>query len=226
MQSMSQRFLSLLMAVATMFLILTVSIGLPIYIRPFYYAHIEALDLPQRSGFTAEEIREAYDQVLDYLTIPGKEFGTGVIPHSPSGEAHFEDCRGLFFLNGGVLLASAMTLGVIGFLRKRKPALTLSIAGRSPAFFGALAALVVPLTVGVLAAADFDRAFTVFHTIFFPGKDNWVFNWNTDQIIRVLPQKFFMHCAMFIGGGVLSLSCGVMACEGWKNRKEKQWNKT
>lgn len=181
---------AILAAVCVFCLILTVSIGLPIYIRPFYYAHIEAMDLPQRSGFTAEEIRIAYDQVLDYLTIPGKPFATGVIPHSDSGEAHFEDCRGLFFLNGGVLLGSAVTLGALLLLQKRKVLQPLTLAGRSPAFWGAVAALVIPVVVGSLAAKDFDRAFVVFHTIFFPGKENWVFDWNADQIIRVLPQDF------------------------------------
>lgn len=220
-----QTILGLLTACAVFALILTVSIGLPIYIRPFYYAHIEAMNLPEESGFTAQQIREAYDEVLDYLTIPGRSFGTGVIPHSDSGEDHFADCRNLFFLNGGVLLGSAAVLVTVFVLCRVGKVEPLRLAGRSPSFWGALAAIVIPVVVGSLAAMDFDRAFVVFHTIFFPGKDNWIFDYNTDQIIRVLPQDFFMHCAMLIGAGVVVLSGSVLVWELVRHRKEKQWSK-
>ena len=52
--------------------------------------------------------------------------------------------------------------------------------------------------IGGLAALDFDAAFTIFHRIFFPGKDNWLFNPFTDPIITLLPQDFFLHCALLI----------------------------
>ena len=90
---MKKSLLSLLCALCVFFFLLTAAIGLPIYIRPFYYAHIEAFDLARVSGYSEAEIREAYDEVLDYLTLPGKEFSTGVLPHSAEGKAHFEDCK-------------------------------------------------------------------------------------------------------------------------------------
>ena len=110
-----QTWLSLLFAVALFCFIVTVSIGLPIYFRPFYYAHITPMHLPELSGFTKAEIKAAYNEVLDYLTLPGKPFGTGVMAHSAEGAAHFADCKVLFDLNAGVLLGS---LGVIlaGFI--------------------------------------------------------------------------------------------------------------
>lgn len=209
----TQRLLALVTAAATFLLILTASIALPIYIRPFYYAHIEPLELQQRSGFTREEIIEAYDQVLDYLTIPGREFATGAMAHSERGKAHFADCRGLFFLNGGLLLGSAGVLGILALVRKRAGVRRFRLGGRSGAFWGAAAAVILPLVIGALAALDFDRAFVIFHSIFFPGKDNWIFDSRTDQIIRVLPQDFFLHCAMLIGGGVLVFSCTVLLRE-------------
>ena len=70
---MKTKLLSVLCAVCVVFFLLTAAIGLPIYIRPFYYAHIEAFDLARVSGYSEEEIREAYDEVLDYLTLPGKK---------------------------------------------------------------------------------------------------------------------------------------------------------
>ena len=222
MRTLVQKLPAPVSAAAVFLLILTASIGLPIYIRPFYYAHIGAMDLPERSGYSADEIRQAYDEVLDYLTIPGREFGTGVIPHSNSGRDHFVDCRKLFFLNGGGLLGSAAVLFMLWILRKRGMIEPLRIGRRSAAFWGAASAVVLPVVVGALAATDFDRAFTVFHTVFFPGKDNWRFNSHTDPIIKVLPQDFFMHCAILIGVGVLVFSVSVLLAELLRGRKECQ----
>lgn len=215
------RTLSVIFALALFFFILTASIALPIYIRPFYYAHIDAMDLSESSGFTREEIIAGYNQVLDYLTLPGKEFGTGVMAYSESGAAHFADCKVLFDLNAGVLLySSACLLALLLLRRKLGP---YRLGRRSAAFYGALSAIVIPVIVGFLAALDFDRAFVIFHTIFFPGKDNWLFDYRTDEIIRVLPQEFFMHCAMLIGAGVLVMAGGVLIWEmvhtGRKNRQ-------
>ena len=204
---------ALLLAVAVFCGILTVSIGLPIYIRPFYYAHIEALDLPGVSGFTADQIREASDAVLDYLTLPGRTFSTGVMACSDSAADHFVDCRVLFDLNAGVLLTSLAVILILLVLWRTGRVKSLSLGRYSGAFWGALMAVGLPLVIGALAALDFNRAFVIFHSIFFPGKDNWLFDWYADQIIRVLPQQFFMNCAIFIGVGVLTLSLAVLATE-------------
>ena len=207
--------LAALLAVAVFFCILTVSIALPIYIRPFYYAHIEALDLPGVSGFTADQIRSAYDAVLDYLTLPGKEFGTGVMACSEAAADHFRDCKVLFDLNAWILLGSAAVVAVLTVLSRFGGLGPLKLGGRSSAFWGALAAVGLPLVIGSLAALDFNRAFVIFHSIFFPGKDNWIFSWYADQIIRVLPQQFFMNCAILIGAGILVMSLGILAAELW-----------
>ena len=210
---MLKRAIFVIFAVALVFLVLTVSIGLPIYLRPFYYAHIDALKLDVYSGFTKDQIRTAYDQVLDYLTLPGKPFGTGEIAHSQEGAAHFADCKVLFDLNAWVLVGSALV--VLGILLVRKRCKLPSL--RPAAFWAGVSALTLPIVVGTLAAMDFDRAFVIFHQIFFPGKDNWIFNYYTDPIIQILPQTFFMNCAILIGVGLLLLS----GCLLWLGRHRK-----
>ena len=212
-----KRVLSVLCMVSLCLFLLTVSIGLPIYIRPFYYAHIGPYALVERSGYTETEIRQAYDEVLDYLTLPGKDFGTGVIPHSEEGKDHFVDCKGLFDLNAAILLGSGAVLAVLFALRKKWGPYRL---GRhSAAFWAAVLSLTAPIMIGALAALDFDRAFTVFHTIFFPGKTNWIFDWYADPIIRVLPQEFFRNCAILIGLGLVWMAGGILL---WDARKRKK----
>ena len=206
----SSRLLSGLFALCLVLLILTMSIGLPIYLRPFYYAHIEAMDLPGYSGYTAAEIRAGYDAILDYLTLPGREFSAGVFPYSPEGAAHFADCKVLFDLNRNVLLLSGAGVLVLLLLRKLGKTGPYRLGKHSASLFASLLALILPIAIGALAALDFDRAFVIFHRLFFPGKSNWIFDWRTDPIILVLPQDFFMHCAMLIGGGLLCFSLGLL----------------
>ena len=211
-----KRLLSILCALCVFFFLLTAAIGLPIYIRPFNYAHIEAFDLPARSGYTAEEIRAAYDEDLDYLTLPGKEFSTGVLPHSAEGKAHFEDCKVLFDLNASILAGSGLVLAVLFFMRKKWG--PYRIGKHSAPFWAAVLSVTAPIMIGCLAALDFDRAFVIFHSIFFPGKTNWGFDWYEDPIIRVLPQEFFMDCAILIGVGLITMAVGILV---WESRKKK-----
>lgn len=212
-----KRVLSVLCAAGLCLFMLTASIGLPIYIRPFYYAHIGAYGLEERSGYSEAQIREAYDEVLDYLTLPGKEFGTGVIPHSEEGKAHFVDCKGLFTLNAVVLLGSGAVLTVLFAMRRKWGPYRLG--KHSSAFWAAVLSVTLPVIIGFLAALDFDRAFVVFHSLFFPGKTNWVFDWYADAIIRVLPQEFFRNCAIVIGLALVWMAGGILVWEGRRNKK-------
>ena len=216
----SNRLLSLVFALALIFFLITAAIALPIYCRGFYYAHIEPMGLPEYTGFSREQIREAYDQVLDYLTA-GKPFGTGVFPHSPEGAAHFADCKVLFDLNRNVLLLSGAVVLSLLLLRKTGKTGPYRLGGKSAAFWAAVFAVILPLVLGGLAALDFDRAFIVFHSLFFPGKTNWLFDWRTDGIILALPQAFFMHCALLIGGGLLVFSLGILIFAQIREKKAK-----
>ena len=211
-----KRLLSVVCLICVFLFLLTVSIGLPIYIRPFYYAHIGAYDLEGLSGYTEEQIQEAYDEVLDYLTLPGKEFGTGVLPHSDEGKAHFEDCKVLFDLNAAILLGSGCVLTVLFVMRKKWGGYRLG--KHSAVFWATVLSLTAPILIGGLAAINFDRAFVIFHSIFFPGKTNWVFDWYRDPIIRVLPQDFFRNCAILIGVGLVTMAGGILI---WECRKKK-----
>ena len=202
------KLLSVLLAVAIALTLLTGAIAAPILCRPFYYAHIGPLELEERTGLTREEIRTAYDKMLDYC-LGGEEFSTGVLKWSQSGKDHFTDVRVLFLLDLRVFaagIAAIVLLLVAGRLRRRSPA---RLLGRGPCFWAGAGLGGAFLIVGGLAALDFDRAFTVFHTIFFPGKTNWLFDPDTDQIINILPETLFMDCAILILA-VLVIGCAAL----------------
>ena len=184
-------------AVLTGLVVLTASIAAPILCRPFYYAHIGPLELEARTGLTEDEIKAAFDEMLDYC-LGADEFSTGVLKWSEDGRAHFTDVRGLFLLDLRVLGASLGLLAAALLYARfagRRPARPL---GRGPGFWAGAGLGGAFLLVGGLAALDFDRAFVLFHALFFPGKDNWLFDPDADQIINILPQEFFRNCAILI----------------------------
>ena len=204
----TSKLLCALIAILTALALLTAAIAAPILCRPFYYAHIGPLGLEARTGLTREEIKTAFNEMLDYC-LGAEEFSTGVLRWSESGKAHFTDVRGLFLLDLRVLAVSAAALAVTllaAWKTGRTPARPL---GRGPAFWAGAGLAAVFLIVGTLAALDFDRAFVLFHALFFPGKDNWLFDPRTDRIITILPQEFFRNCAILILA-LLVLGCAAL----------------
>ena len=167
-----RKLLSVFTAFAMALTILTGSIALPLLIRPFYRAQIEPLGIPARSGLTAEQIGAAFDDVMDYCLGKRPDFAAGVLSFSPEGASHFADVRRLFLLDLRVLAVCMAVLLVLYALRRKKGLTLCPLAGHSPGFWAGCGLGGALAIAGVLAALDFDRAFTVFHSIFFPGKDN------------------------------------------------------
>ncbi len=197
-----------LLAVLTALALLTASIAAPILCRPFYYAHIGPMGLEERTGLTQDEIKTAFNEMLDYC-LGGAEFSTGVLKWSEDGKAHFTDVRVLFLLDLRVLGVSLGLLAAVLLYARftgRTPARPL---GRGPGFWAGAGLGAAFLLVGALAALDFDRAFVLFHALFFPGKDNWLFDPAEDQIINILPQEYFRDCALLILA-LLVLGCAVL----------------
>ena len=193
----SSKLLTLLLAAAAALVVLTGSIAVPILCRPFYYAHIGPLRLCEQTGLTQAQIRDAYDQMLDYC-LGAEEFSTGVLRYSQSGKDHFTDVRGLFLLDLWVLWGAAVALAVLLIAARLTRRRSARLLGRGPCFGAGAGLGAVFLAVGGLAALDFDRAFVVFHALFFPGKDNWLFDPAADQIITILPQACFRNCAILV----------------------------
>ena len=200
------KVLTSLFCVFTIFLIITFSIALPIYVRPFYYAHIDAYNLEEVTGMNKEQIKEGYNEVLDYLTLPNKEFGAGDFKFSQEGKSHFEDCKFLFDLNASVLIVSFLGVVILYILHKKKVFTLSRPFGRHVSFTGGSITLFLFALIGGICAIDFDTAFVVFHKIFFYGKDNWVFDYQTDQIISALPQEFFLNCGILIVSSIITIS--------------------
>lgn len=198
--------------------VLTGSIAWVLLLRPFYYVQIGPLGVCQASGLTAAQARAAYSDVMDYCLGLRPDFAAGVLPFSAEGASHFADVRVLFILDLAVLAVTLLfLLGLWIACRRRHTALP-RLAGRTPGFWAACGLCGIILIVAALAVTDFSRAFTIFHSVFFPGKENWLFNPATDPVILLLPEEFFRNCAIAIAASLLLL-CLVLALTGRKQKK-------
>ncbi len=203
---MKAKLLSILKSLATALFVLSGSIAAPLLVRPFYYLHIGPLELEAASGLSAAQIREAYCQMMDYCLGLRSSFAVGVLPFSQEGASHFADVRTLFMLDIGVLLGSAAVLLFLAIQCRYQAVELHRFRDHGPAFWGCVGLGAVFAVIGGFAALDFDRAFTLFHAVFFPGKDNWLFDPRLDPVIEILPQAFFRNCGILILM-VLLLTC-------------------
>ena len=207
---MKNKLLTTLFGIAVFFFIISFSIALPIYLRFFYYLQIDALSLPKISGYTYEQIKFAYDEVLNYLTLPNMPFGTGVFDYTTSGAEHFADCKVLFDINLIALVLSTITIITILVLSKLKKVSLYKPFNMSVAFISAVSIFALILVVGIFVAVDFSSAFTIFHHIFFPNKDNWMFDPSQMEIILALPEQFFLNCAILIGSSIFVICLSII----------------
>ena len=197
------KLLTIFTALVTAVFSLTAAVALPILWRGWYYGQVVSLRLVEQTGYSEGVIRGAFDAVMDYL-VKDAPFSTGALLSSESGAAHFADCKVLFRLDFVALAVSGAILLLLllialfstGFRERfttSPPLLALCLT----LFFFALFAL--------WALLDFEGLFTAFHALFFPGKTNWVFDWHTDEIIRILPERFWARTAALVGVGAVAL---------------------
>jgi len=202
------KIFSVLCSLALAVLFASAAIAVPILCRPFYYWQSRSLKLAERTGWDEAVIREAYDDVMDYL-VRDAPFGTGELKWSEDGKEHFSDCKRLFRLDFVLLFVSAAMIIILCILRLKKHIKFFYFMHRTPAFWSAAGLATLFSIAAIWAAFDFDGLFTAFHSVLFPGKTNWIFDYLTDEIILILPEEFWARTGMLvlviaIGGSMLT----------------------
>lgn len=214
---MKGKTLAAVQAILIALVILAGSIAVPVLCRPFYYLHIEPLNLQNTANLTTGQIKTAYNEMMDFCIGLTDDFSVGELRWSEEGRSHFADVRKLFLLDLWVLAVSVVLLVAVTILRRKDK---VRLAGHTPGFWGVVGLGVSFAVVGGLAALNFDKAFVIFHKIFFPGKENWLFDPWQDQIISVLPEEFFRNCAILILALIL-IGCGILVGHDLIKRKRK-----
>jgi len=170
--------------------------------RPLYYHDMEVLEIAEYTGLSEEEIRENYDVLIDYnMAWKDGELKFPTLPMSETGKIHFEEVKEIFDIFKYLAVFGSI-LGIVGivFMAKKKEYRYLKMT--------AMVSCGLPVILGILVALFWDKVFVIFHKLFF-NNDYWIFDYRTDPIILLLPDEFFMHCALLIFGGVLF---GAVVC--------------
>jgi integral membrane protein (TIGR01906 family) len=181
----------LLIGVLFTLLFISIAVVITINFRPIYYFDIDYLNIAEDSGYTKEVIRENYDALIDYSSPFFKgDLNFPTLAASESGLFHFIEVKNIFT---GFYILGAITLafGIIIIMQKHKN------KDYSYLLVTAVTAIVLPLLLALSLSIDFDRAFVIFHKLFF-NNDYWLFDPTTDPVITILPDTFFMHSAIMI----------------------------
>lgn len=154
------------------------------------YSVTDALDMEM------EDVMDVTDHMMDYLI--GKEEELSVITlvegetqdfFNEQDRLHMADVKNLFL--GGVkvgwicLLTGVVLLGILIWKKMDWKRLFLKAYSMALGVWALILAF-----LGIAFVIDFTRCFTIFHQIFFTN-DLWIFDPDTDYMIRMLPEGFF-----------------------------------
>jgi len=189
-----------------MFLILYFSISLPTFTMPFYNYAYNKNDTHELVGISQYDLERVTRLLMDYmrgnvdnLDIVVQINGVSRPFFSEIEIAHMIDVQDLFMIgfvirNIALVLFAATFLS--GFLYKQGPVLkeyALSF------IFGAIGLLIFGGGLTVIILTNFERAFTIFHEIFFDN-DLWLLDPSVDLLINIVPQQFFVDLFTVIIG--------------------------
>ncbi len=189
-------FLQLLTGIAFAIFIICLGAVIALNFRPLYSLAVEKYGLEETSGLPYDEIMENFDAMVEYnMTWGDGELTLPTLTMSEGGKIHFSDVRDLFVRvqKLGLICGILTVLGFVVFRREKK--LHFAASGWS--------AILLPVSAGIFIAAAWDRFFVLFHEIFFDN-DYWIFDARTDPVIKILPDEYFMWCALVILAVVLA----------------------
>lgn len=185
------RVITVILTLSLSLFLISAAVKATLAFRQLYYFDLDHLNIANDYGMSKEEIIKNYNILIDYTQK--KSISKLVMPSFPmskAGEIHFEEVKNLF-------MKFNLLLYITGFISLLGVPLLLRNKSFSFLKWSAAGLLAIPLTLSIPFAVNFDKSFTIFHKIFF-NNDYWEFDPVTDPIINVLPQEFFMHCAIMI----------------------------
>ena len=188
-----------ILALLCTFTVVCLAVSITVWFRPLYYADIEFLDIPEKSGYSEEVCHNNYDVLIDYNVIGGtSELEFPDMEMSEHGRIHFEEVKRIFIFMQIEALAGTAVLAAVYFRRKRKGWMHLT----------GFVSLAVAAAVLLAVVVDWEWAFETMHGLLFDN-DYWLFNPQTDPVIKILPDRFFMHCGIMIIGLTAVLTAGL-----------------
>ena len=215
--------LGYLAAVCVLVLIVCQSIIIPTFFMPFFYWQYERLGVAETIQVSEEELMAVTRELLAYMHSGRARDTLDGITATVAGveREFFSDLEKRHMIDVVVLYDRLFTVRNVAFftlvgillimalLRYR----LLNVLARCSAvvMVGFLALAII--SVGVIAI-DFDRAFIIFHYIFFDN-DYWILNPNVDLLINMVPIYFFIHISIFIAAIMAIVPLLIIGLSVW-----------
>jgi len=192
-------------AICLLVLIVCQSIIIPTFFLPFFRQQYANQEIAEYIGMSDEDLMYVTVELLDYMRgrrddlegIQAYVNGVQVEFFSERDKIHMVDVRVLYdrlFMVRNVAFFGFIGLVLLMAITKTKVGHFLSRCSREvmAGFF-----LLSGIMAGIIAI-DFDRAFEVFHLIFFDN-DYWILFPPRDRLVMIVPLQFFINISIFIG---------------------------
>lgn len=188
----------------------------------FYRKEYEKNNVLTAVGMEMDDLMEVTKEMMAYLrgdredlVVETTMFGETREFFNDREKQHMADCKVLFvgaiWIRRLCLALMALSIGIICGANKtdvknKIKIITGGIWRGLLIFIGAAGALIAAI------ALNFDKAFVTFHKIFFDN-DLWILNPQTDMLINIVPQQFFIDISILIGKifGILMILIFSMA---------------
>lgn len=198
--------ISAVMTFLIVIVLLITSVELAVYADYGYFRkEYQKYQVGEEVGVEIDDLMDVTEQMMAYLkgnrknliiytTIDGKgkmEF------FNDTEKAHMKDVRDLFV--GAIRLRYLMLALILAggfFLYKKKQDIR-RIMARSIEIGVVVTAFIAGILV-CLISLDFSEAFVKFHEIFFTN-ELWLLDANTDRLVNIVPEGFFVDTAIRIG---------------------------
>lgn len=174
----------------------------------FYKKEYEKNNVLQDVGMEMDDLMEVTKEMMAYLRgdredliIETTMFGENREFFNDREKYHMADCKVLFvgaiWIRRICILIIALALGMICGINKidvknKIKLITGGIWRGLLLFISAAGSLIAGI------AFNFDKAFVTFHKIFFDN-DLWILDPQTDMLINIVPQQFFIDISIRIG---------------------------
>lgn len=187
-----KRFLVFVMIIAISLTFLVISLEQNAYDKYFYIEKYKEYDIEGVTGKNLEELEAVTDDLILYLK--GGENSLLKPSFNEREILHMEDVRDLFDLARMIkYIGLGLIILIIFYFIKNK---NIAFMARS-LFYGLFINHLLLGIIALLAYIDFNKYFTYFHLIFF-SNDLWILNPETDLMIQMLPEGFFIGMAVNI----------------------------
>lgn len=192
-------FFQILFSMSLFLFVVILSVKFTLNFKPLYYFDINHLHIEKYTTLNKNEIKSTYDYIINYVNTSGSiEFKIPLLPSSVEGSTHFIEVKRVFSkLNSILFFSTLLSIFAIYFGYKHK--IYSFLKWCSNFIFSTCFLLLCTFYW------NFDKCFTFFHKLLF-NNNYWLLDPKTDPIIAILPEEYFLHCAILILLLIISFS--------------------